>query len=191
MSSALEAAEARAAQLGREAEEAKAAAAAQRQERREQMAQTTRDLEQCIASLKQQVCWSWCCDISRSMHVCVCQQVASERVARVAAEECYQAELRAHQQTEGLVLQLRQLLLQDEEHGGREGCGCAHTAPAPSGCTEGREPATEATLRRLASDNRHVREEVQAIKSMIHNELSSTSPVRAPCRGKQETAVYF
>lgn len=117
--------------------------------------------------------------------------MASERAARAAAEQCYQAELRAHQQTEALVLQLRQLLLDEE---GRvapgqpadavhtAGCGCAHAT------AEAREPATEATLRRLASDNRHVREEVQAIKSMIHQELK-TPPREREGQGKQHPVV--
>lgn len=112
-------------------------------------------------------------------------QVASERAARAAAEECYQAELRAHQQTEALVLQLRQLLLQEEERGAPASCGCAHAV-------EGHEPATEATLRRLASNNRHVREEVQAIKSMIHQELHTTGVTHNNRAHKQPMVqVYY
>ncbi len=130
-------------------------------------------------------------------------QVASEKAARMAAEECYKTELRAHKHTEELVLQLRTLLLRDDSTRGTRtvttaptpGCGCAHVhnhhhaahstthtsaggSPSAVGSTatnvvgEG-APATEATLRRLASDNRHVREEVQAIKSMIQQELTS------------------
>lgn len=127
----------------------------------------------------------------------LCMQVAAERTARTAAEECYQAELRSHQQTEALVLQLRQLLLQDEEPS--KGCGCAAHGHPPTGCgcastTETREPATEATLRRLASDNRHVRENVQAIKSMIHQELTTrTNPSSSrEKQGKQPVVqVYY